>query len=407
MAQNVFEKWTVLGTGLLCALISCQPSRFSGYSPARKAPPPEPRPVEQVVQSGSIILGCDGEAASAVRGNTNSLGVPVSFQSICSSSMQSSQAISKRRPVDFVFVLDVTKSMQPNIDAVKNNIADFALRLGGKGWDGRFAAVAYRDPPGSTVGHINDPAFELLYTVPFKSDSELAAELASGKSEWVADDKSDNQEGGQAAISAGLDMLAAHRRFGADGVMLFVTDAPSFAGSDHWNFSIESLANKMSQVSNFKFYHSTLSVLSGDALRKYGSLSSDSRWQGARNYNVAKNQIEDLRKVAGKSGGWLNFPLARSTFIDALPSQFETVVNTIALICRVTQARVIDSRNQTLMIYEAAQTEMPAGSTIEFSGGIEVPGSYVYEEKRCCMREGAAFGACEKNTEVRGSITIK
>ena len=239
MNSVLFVKYFCWHAFVMLSLVSCQPSQFSGKSPAVKTPPIQPRSVTQLVQSGAVVLACDGESASAVRGNTNPAGVPISFQSLCQDSMQSSSLVSKKRPVDFVFVLDVTKSMQPNISAVKDNIVAFATRLGEKGWDGRFAAVAYRDPPGSTPGYIGDPAYELLYSTSFMSDAALAVELSSGKAEWVADDLSDNQEGGQAAISKGLDILSAQRRVGADAVMLFVTDAPSFAGNDHWNFFIQ------------------------------------------------------------------------------------------------------------------------------------------------------------------------
>jgi hypothetical protein len=290
---------------------------------------------------------------------------------------------------------------------VKANVVEFARRIGGKGWDARFAGVAFRDPPGSTPGYFNDPRFELLYATDFMNDRQIAAEISSGRPEWIADDISDNQEGGQAAIAKALDLLNAKRRSGADAVILFVTDAPSFAGTNHWDFTIDAVANKMASVPGLKFYHSSLATFSGndDAFRKYSALPTDSRWVGDKSFNIAKNQIESLRRTAGKQGAWVEFPLRQSTFIDTLPAQFETVVNTLAVSCSVTDAKVLAENGGVVLQY--TENAAPGEGVLSFQSGILSPGSYTYTETRCCVREGSAFRTCEKTRERQAVLTIR
>src|ERR1700722_12762707 len=49
------------------------------------------------------------------------------------------------RPVDIVFVLDVTESMQPYIDAVKQNVISFAQDLAANNRDYRLGLVTFED----------------------------------------------------------------------------------------------------------------------------------------------------------------------------------------------------------------------------------------------------------------------
>ena len=49
------------------------------------------------------------------------------------------------RPVDIVFVLDITESMQPYIDAVKQNVISFAQDLASNNRDYRLGLVTFED----------------------------------------------------------------------------------------------------------------------------------------------------------------------------------------------------------------------------------------------------------------------
>src|SRR5260221_667796 len=47
--------------------------------------------------------------------------------------------------IDVLFVLDVTASMQNEIDGVRDGITSFALQLGERGLDARVGLLAFRD----------------------------------------------------------------------------------------------------------------------------------------------------------------------------------------------------------------------------------------------------------------------
>src|SRR5438552_11772757 len=53
--------------------------------------------------------------------------------------------VGQGRPVDIVFVLDITESMQPYIDAVKQNIITFAQDLQSNNRDYRLGLVTFED----------------------------------------------------------------------------------------------------------------------------------------------------------------------------------------------------------------------------------------------------------------------
>ena len=55
------------------------------------------------------------------------------------------RGVGQGRPVDIVFVLDVTESMQPYIDAVKQNVIQFVQDLSANNRDYRLGLVTFED----------------------------------------------------------------------------------------------------------------------------------------------------------------------------------------------------------------------------------------------------------------------
>src|SRR5579862_137356 len=55
------------------------------------------------------------------------------------------RGVGQGRPVDIVFVMDVTESMQPYIDAVKQNVIQFAQDLSANSRDYRLGLVTFED----------------------------------------------------------------------------------------------------------------------------------------------------------------------------------------------------------------------------------------------------------------------
>src|SRR5579862_1974570 len=67
------------------------------------------------------------------------------------------RGVGQGRPVDIVFVLDVTESMQPYIDAVKQNVISFAHDLATNNRDYRLGLVTFEDYVVSASADCNCP----------------------------------------------------------------------------------------------------------------------------------------------------------------------------------------------------------------------------------------------------------
>jgi hypothetical protein len=360
-----------------------------------------------VVPTGTISLACTLAPQETSLGNELATGVPIAVARSCPESMDVSGQVLAKRPLDLVFVLDVTKSMQPSIDTVKENIVEFTQLIGTKGWDVRYAAVAFRDPPGSTPGHANDPNYELLYSTSFMSGDGIRAEISSGANQWVANDLSDNQEGGQAGIQRAFDLLTSSRRAGSEAAILYVSDAPAFKDKDHWNFTVNDLAGRMAQIGKLRFFHSTLAVNH----YKYEDLPTEGPWVGSTSYKIAKNQMEDLRRLASKEGVWLPFPLDKATFLNNFADQFDTVTNKMAVECALVEAKVVDTAGQAVsnFVTQNPLGEQNGNEMVRLANGVGAAGQFTYTEKRCCVRReaGELGNRCEKTREGTTRIVIR
>ena len=125
------------------------------------------------------------------------------------------------RPVDIVFILDITESMQPYIDAVKQNVIDFARDLQANNRDYRLGLVTFED---YVVSKDNDPP--LPYKMKMTSD-------ANEFTQWVGTLRAG---GGGDIPEDQLDALAYASTFPfrpeAQGILIIVTDAPPHVAGD-------------------------------------------------------------------------------------------------------------------------------------------------------------------------------
>ncbi len=125
------------------------------------------------------------------------------------------------RPVDIVFVLDVTESMQPYIDAVKQNVIAFAQDLAANNRDYRLGLVTFED-----------------YVVSKYPDCNCAYQqkMTSNVSEFTGWVGSLHAGGGGDIPEDQLDALAYAASFPfrpeAQGVIILVTDAPPHHAGD-------------------------------------------------------------------------------------------------------------------------------------------------------------------------------
>jgi hypothetical protein len=136
------------------------------------------------------------------------------------------RGVGQGRPVDIVFVMDVTESMQPYIDAVKQNVIQFAQDLSANNRDYRLGLVTFED---YVVSKYED--CRCAYRNSFTSDVHTFTD-------WVS---SLHAGGGGDIPEDQLDALAYAASFPfrpqAEGIIIIVTDAPPHFKEDKSRFT--------------------------------------------------------------------------------------------------------------------------------------------------------------------------
>ncbi len=125
------------------------------------------------------------------------------------------RGVGQGRPVDIVFVLDVTESMQPYIDAVKQNVIQFAQDLSANNRDYRLGLVTFEDYVVSKYPDCNC-AYRNSFTSDVHQFTDWVSSLHAGGGGDIPEDQ--------------LDALAYAASFPfrpqAEGIIIIVTDAP-------------------------------------------------------------------------------------------------------------------------------------------------------------------------------------
>src|SRR5271170_369360 len=131
------------------------------------------------------------------------------------------RGVGQGRPVDIVFVLDVTESMQPYIDAVKQNIINFVTDLASNNRDYRLGLVTFEDYVVSAYPDCN---------------CEYSHKMTSDVHQFIGWVSSLHAGGGGDIPEDQLDALdyAAKLPFRpeAQGIVIIVTDAPPHHDGD-------------------------------------------------------------------------------------------------------------------------------------------------------------------------------
>ncbi len=125
------------------------------------------------------------------------------------------------RPVDIVFVMDVTESMQPYIDAVKQNVISFAQDLAANNRDYRLGLVTFEDYVISKYPDCNCP-YQQKMTSNVSEFTGWVGSLHAGGGGDIPEDQ--------------LDALAYASTFPfrpeAQGILILITDAPPHHAGD-------------------------------------------------------------------------------------------------------------------------------------------------------------------------------
>src|SRR5712671_736633 len=122
------------------------------------------------------------------------------------------RGVGQGRPVDIVFVMDVTESMQPYIDAVKQNMISFARDLQANNRDYRLGLVTFEDYVISAQADCNC-AYRDKMTSDVKTFTDWIGSLHAGGGGDIPEDE--------------LDALAYASKFPfrpeAEGIIILVT----------------------------------------------------------------------------------------------------------------------------------------------------------------------------------------
>src|SRR5215469_8560480 len=125
---------------LLVALLSCPTGALAGLQISIGNPGLEHFDSDGGVQLDFGLTDSNGNPV----GNLRPDNVKV-FEDGKQAKILDFRGVGQGRPVDIVFVMDVTESMQPYIDAVKQNIISFAQDLAGNNRDYRLGLVTFED----------------------------------------------------------------------------------------------------------------------------------------------------------------------------------------------------------------------------------------------------------------------
>jgi hypothetical protein len=131
------------------------------------------------------------------------------------------RGVGQGRPVDIIFVLDVTESMQPYIDAVKQNVISFAQDLAANNRDYRLGLVTFEDYVVSAAADCNCP-YRNTMTSNVKEFTDWVGTLHAGGGGDIPEDQLD-----------ALNYAASFPfRPEAEGIIIIVTDAPPHHAGD-------------------------------------------------------------------------------------------------------------------------------------------------------------------------------
>jgi len=359
------------GLNLFIALAAfgCAKSTFSGsktnappvVAQTKVGPPVAPTGTSSnqspvVVKDATFDLSCDAELASAfsVKATAGAPGHFLDVSPTCSSVRSTTSSKPVAEALDLVFVVDVTSSMEANISSIRTNLQRFVSKLVERGWDARFAAIAYRD----TGENVPPP-------IPFGTGSQMSSGLNSWRAEGGGDDY---QEGSQDAMAQAVKLYQSSGRPAARKVVLLVSDEIGYAMSEtgssgpHNDFSITKLAAKLkfAGVGDLKLYCSVPARSSATPIFSPTS------------------QCNDLRTDSGIGGENIGFPLSESVLLDQFATKFQVVNSNEELSCRL---------HSVTMEGAAAPAKLGNGVqrlTLGSSAEMAASTGKIVEVKRCC-----------------------
>jgi hypothetical protein len=234
-----------------------------------------------------------------------------------------------RRPLIVYFALDITQSMGPNIQAIKDNIARFVTELQGKGFEPRIGMVTFRDAVTETFSLSSDvDAFKNFVSSLKATGGQYANEASLLALEEVLKR--------MASEDSSSDALR---------TVLLVTDNPGHRGTDTHSGISSSECELASTVSAFN----ALSKADQERTRVYHSVSPFVARvvSPCSGFNDAKAQmsrfLSDIFPSVSKEdrGSELQWPFTGDTLVNEFVGKLEKTLPPVEAVCLATSAELL------------------------------------------------------------------
>lgn len=370
--------------------------------PKQQTAAPGPKPTEPVpptpnitaappVQVGAVDVNVSCEEEVANKGASRSLSTSPSNMSVYVQNVCSDRATvqdDSGKPIDVVFVLDVTGSMETNLSTIKNNIIEFTQALEQRGGNGRFAAVGFRDEgdnfPDSPPATIDD-------MIGFTSASDFKTKI----SKWVAKSGSTSPEWGLMGISKGLDLLASDAqsnaaRRGAVKAIFYVSDHVAYLRHTlPWDFDRD-LDDLLAKIVHVR-------ATSVPALRFYYSASTERGidYNNDPRFIPAAEQMGRLLTRSQMTGKGYPYPFAKNSFLIDFLNDINRAYVQADTTCYPRFANLYDAKNSVITGVQFASLQGVNSASadgkrtrVNSSAISTSAASFAVNTERCCVIPG-------------------
>lgn len=313
--------------------------------------------------------------------------------------------VTSMRPLDVMFLIDTTGSMQDYINAVKMGIDAFVAKLESKKFDTKVGYIGFKDTVEAPVA--------LTSVASFKAS---IGSLIAGGGNGI-------NEASLGAIKSGLDYLMANGTKGALHALLLITDEPGHNGNDAApDCTIGATVSAVNGVPK-----ATL-----ESLRFFHSVRMQPSVRPCSAYASARAQMDDLIgqimpeiKDPKKRGGPLPFPFNGDVLVNDFVSSLEKTLPGEPLVCLMRQAELISDG----MVLDKTEQKVDQASFEKFTAGKPYVWQNVLDAESiskllkakdnlvnldvCCTPKALAskgeFGSCtqEKNLKIKFSVASK
>ena len=317
-----------------------------------------------------------------------------------------------KRPLTVYFAIDVTGSMTPVINAIKNNINQFVVTLTTKGYEPAIGAVAFRDNISET--------FSLSDNIPMFS-AFISRLTATGGGDY--------SEASLAAVEEITRRINSEdKRANSLKTILAITDNPGHRGGEIENLRPRTncgvaetvmALNSMPKENqrNYRLYHS-MAPAGSVGIATCGGFRS-----GREQFNTILNQIFPEVPIEQR-GSELNWPFTGETLLNDFVGKLEEIKPGRELVC-LAQSAKLEVNGKIISNWQGPKftdtyRSFTGGKALKLANIVKNEGVHEIEKdggklkvKRCCFLKSEAdagnFGACASEVEqvVDFKVTVK